>query len=56
MKHQEIALRDEEVSAANPFGVPAEGPMQPQAAVQKYAPKTIFDGDIGTLGGRGGGG
>ena len=56
MKHQEIAMRDEEVSATNPFGVPTEGPMQPQGAVQKYAPKTIFDGDIGTLGGRGTGG
>jgi hypothetical protein len=55
MEQQELSVREEGVMAANPFDVPVDAPLQKQAPMQKHAPKTIFDGDIGTFGGRGGG-
>jgi hypothetical protein len=56
MELQELSVHEEDVIASNPFGVPMDTPLQKQAPLHKHAPKTFFDGDIGTFGSRGGGG
>ncbi len=56
MELQELFVREEGVIATDLFGVAIEAPMKKQAPMQKHAPKTIWDGDIGTFGSRGDGG